>query len=299
MVFETADISDVLKETFQSDNTARFALLKRQLSKENILSRQTAEVQLAQAVLQCLISFCKQKSFLNRFCQSKESCTLVRLLAFSPNVKTSDSFRTLLTLLRSHDKKMEELTTTVRHLCHLNGLDENVDTTKKTLDTLIDQLFKASEATITLSIKELFKILKTSSYGNLSKDSLIKVGLHIQEQCPSMFEPFVKILCVNATNQRADKFCIEVLTGLIKETSQCASGSIVDWLGLMDPEILQLNPILLRELLFTKHVSTSATNEQTKSATAYLTSLVAHETRNLTLQDCADWMLGSTRLLKR
>lgn len=276
------------------------------------MCRYNTEARLAESVLYCLLSSCKQKTFLEQFCASKESCTLVRILAFSKNVKTTEKFRTLLTLLRNHPTKVDELTNTVRHLCLASGLNENKDVSKKSLDALINDVLKTDQTTITRAIKEFMAKFKTANYQSMSKESLIKVGLHIHRNASSMFEPFIKALCVNAADQRADKLCIEVLTALIKGTGIGASGSIVDWLALLDPEMLQLNPILLRELLFTKQDrSLHAAGQDEKevdgsnetaapiSAVSYLTSLVAHEARNSTLQDCAHWILGSTRLLKR
>ena len=74
---------------------------------------------------------------------------------------------------------------------------------------------------------------------------------------------------------------------------QTSVGIILDWLSIIDSEITNMKPIMQRELLFTHSNEDTSYNYGNKNA--FLISLLAHQTKVTTLQDCLTWMLNANR----
>ena len=85
----------------------------------------------------------------------------------------------------------------------------------------------------------------------------------------------------------------------MQSVEQKSSGLFVDWLSILDPEILNVSPILQRELLFKEREALSVNVKEKNNSSSYLTSMLAHQTRNSTLQDCFTWILNSSRDVNR
>ena len=100
------------------------------------------------------------------------------------------------------------------------------------------------------------------------------------------------------------KTCSEILVQLLEQSNDSdpsldhlVSGLLVDWCEIVDPEIVHVHPLLQRMLLFRNRLSMpscdrSLTSHEERSPSAYLLSLLTHQARWETLQDCLDWLLG-------
>lgn len=103
------------------------------------------------------------------------------------------------------------------------------------------------------------------------------------------------------------KTCSEILVQLLKEfegvdlsRDNLVSGLLVDWYEILDPEVVQVHPLLQRQLLFQDRVSMpswdrSLTSHEERSPSTYLLGSLTHQARWETLQDCLDWLLGHDR----
>ena len=80
---------------------------------------------------------------------------------------------------------------------------------------------------------------------------------------------------------------------MLKAVDEPMSGLVIDWLSIFDSEVTHIKPVLQRELLFTKPTDDYANNNTHK--TAFLMSLLAHDTKASTLQDCLTWLLSDAR----
>lgn len=99
------------------------------------------------------------------------------------------------------------------------------------------------------------------------------------------------------------KTCAEILIRLLEDSvsgqssDHLASGLLVDWCEIIDPEIVQLHPLIQRQLLFRDKLNMSSwdrslTIGDRRSPSAYLLGLMTHQACWETLQDCLDWLLG-------
>lgn len=68
------------------------------------------------------------------------------------------------------------------------------------------------------------------------------------------------------------------------------SGLVIDCLSILDPEMVKVNPIMQRQLLFSKNGSSDE-----KCTSAYMTCMLAHQTQNCTLEECFAWMLSHVK----
>lgn len=100
------------------------------------------------------------------------------------------------------------------------------------------------------------------------------------------------------------KTCSEILVKLLEESEgtnpsrdNLVSGLLVDWYEIVDPEVVQVHPLLQRQLLFRDRVSMpswdrSLTSHEERSPSTYLLGSLTHQACWETLQDCLDWLLG-------
>jgi len=107
------------------------------------------------------------------------------------------------------------------------------------------------------------------------------------------------------------KTCSEILVQLLKEfegidpsRDNLVSGLLVDWYEILDPEVVNVHPLLQRQLLFQDRVimpnwDRSLTSHEERSPSTYLLGSLTHHARWETLQDCLDWLLGHDREEKR
>eukprot|EP00111_Clytia_hemisphaerica_P010721 TCONS_00031321-protein len=334
--FDENEISTTLLEAFTGTSkiSKPYLTLKQQLSKENITKQNGT---LAIKVLHSIDEFCKQQSFKTHFCNNRESCILVRILS-SSNVKNSDTFVRFLECLSRDAPQNKSMENLLNNLFKNLSIENKEKAADKTPRQCMEELMDQSVIKIP-SLKQFLDTLKGACYQDLNKDQLAKVGIHIFNSQRSMFQDFLKVLCQHSKSQRDDGLCVEVMIQIMRNSSNgIVSGIIVDWLCRVDPEILQLNPMLLREFLFTRNekqidgpIKTEDLSKQpikTESSSkepikidgsssepindekeqpiseenkcvAYLTSVMAHEIRGCTLQDCIQWMFSSTKSLER
>lgn len=100
------------------------------------------------------------------------------------------------------------------------------------------------------------------------------------------------------------KTCSEILVKLLEESegadsshNHLSNGLLVDWYEIVDPEVVQVHPLLQRQLLFRDRESMpsgdrSLTSHEERSPSTYLLGLLTHQACWETLQDCLDWLLG-------
>ena len=79
---------------------------------------------------------------------------------------------------------------------------------------------------------------------------------------------------------------------MLKAVDEPMLGLVIDWLSIFDSEVTHIKPVLQRELLFTKPTDDYGNNTH---KTAFLMSLLAHDTKASTLQDCLTWLLSDAR----
>lgn len=149
--------------------------------------------------------------------------------------------------------------------------------------------------------------------------------LKLKKANSPLFEDFIKAIITTLISARSRKdsesataiwtpqqslplkTCSEVLVQLLKEfegmdpsRGNLSSGLLVDWYEILDPEVVQVHPLLQRQLLFQDRVSMpswdrSLTSHEERSPSTYLLGSLTHQACWETLQDCLDWLLGHDR----
>lgn len=149
--------------------------------------------------------------------------------------------------------------------------------------------------------------------------------LKLKKANSPLFEDFIKAIITTLISARSRKdsesataiwtpqqslplkTCSEVLVQLLKEFERMdpsrgnlSSGLLVDWYEILDPEVVQVHPLLQRQLLFQDRVSMpswdrSLTSHEERSPSTYLLGSLTHQACWETLQDCLDWLLGHDR----
>lgn len=149
--------------------------------------------------------------------------------------------------------------------------------------------------------------------------------LKLKKANSPLFEDFIKTIITTLISARSRKdsesataiwtpqqslplkTCSEVLVQLLKEFERMdpsrgnlSSGLLVDWYEILDPEVVQVHPLLQRQLLFQDRVSMpswdrSLTSHEERSPSTYLLGSLTHQACWETLQDCLDWLLGHDR----
>lgn len=149
--------------------------------------------------------------------------------------------------------------------------------------------------------------------------------LKLKKANSPLFEDFIKTIITTLISARSRKdsesataiwtpqqslplkTCSEVLVQLLKEfegmdpsRGNLSSGLLVDWYEILDPEVVQVHPLLQRQLLFQDRVSMpswdrSLTSHEERSPSTYLLGSLTHQACWETLQDCLDWLLGHDR----
>lgn len=293
----------------------------------------------------------EDKVFRTSFCSNRESCLLVRILSSSSvgglrkkgiqdGTPKAVDFVNFLEMLLKNNSTCKELSNLIKNILKQLGVavggggKDILKAVKRAspVPTLSPQNLlkmivcgKVTSGDFSSLFAQLIDGLPSVSYSDLNAAQVVDVGIRIVKEHRSFFEEFLKVLCCSSTSKKDDSFCVNVLVTLLRklngdeeiangEGGNSATGVIVDRLCRVDPEILQLNPVLLRELLFTnfvkeKHLkmkqkaTKQQLHKQTKPAesafTAYLTSVMAHEIRNSTLQDCVQWMFSTTKNFDR
>lgn len=149
--------------------------------------------------------------------------------------------------------------------------------------------------------------------------------LKLKKANSPLFEDFIKAIITTLISARSRKdsesataiwtpqqslplkTCSEILVQLLKEfegmdpsRGNLSSGLLVDWYEILDPEVVQVHPLLQRQLLFQDRVSMpswdrSLTSHEERSPSTYLLGSLTHQACWETLQDCLDWLLGHDR----
>ena len=81
------------------------------------------------------------------------------------------------------------------------------------------------------------------------------------------------------------------LVEVIQSVDDQFCGLLIDCLSILDPEMLEVNPVLQRQFLFSKRNEVTSDVLGDRSSTAYMTSILVHQTQNSTLEDCFVWVL--------
>ena len=73
-----------------------------------------------------------------------------------------------------------------------------------------------------------------------------------------------------------------------------STGFIEDWLEILDPEIVHVDPLLQRDALFMDRTETQNSTETRTANTSpsYLRALLSHQPHDHTLFDCISWLLS-------
>jgi len=277
----------------------QYLYMKQKLSKESITQKKGRGDSLAMRVVDSLVTLCSREDFKNAFCSSRESCVLVRVLSISVVKKSSG----IVQLLRSmtHSKVLNrELEVTLKNLNRVHEVDLHKEESPcETLSAVVDRLL--AEEIDHVTFNKFLDMMNKTDYDKLDEVKIIDLAVRVYTTHRSLFEKFLQVLCHNSKTQRGNRACVDILVRTMRKIrSGNSAGIIIDWLCLMDPEILQLNPVLLREFLFTESATASSGESKDEtSSVAYLASVMTHETRNTTLQDCVQWMFSTTKHLDR
>lgn len=302
----SGEIGDILKEAFDTKGEKgkkktckRYLYLKQKLSKESIMRKKEQGGSLAGSVVKSLVSLCSRDEFKNAFCTNRESCVLIRVLSISVANKSSEIVQLLKSLTQS-SVLSKELEATLKSLNRVHEVDLRQEESQcETLSAVVDRLLTKDVDHVIFN--KFLELLKNSEYNKLDEGKIVELAVRVYTTHRSLFESFLQVLCHNSKTQHGNRACVDILVHTMRKLgSGNSAGIIMDWLCLMDPEILQLNPVLLREFLFTESsgVSSNESNSE-NSSVAYLSSVMTHETKNTTLQDCVQWMFSTTKHLDR
>lgn len=153
----------------------------------------------------------------------------------------------------------------------------------------------------------------------ITVDSAVKACLKLENAKSSLLEEFLQAIAVTlvSSQEKHDslctstvwtpqrslplKTCAEILVRLLNFSNSgqagdnLASGLLVDWCEIVDPELVQVHPLTQRQLLFRDRSSIpgwdrSLTCSDHRSPSAYLLGLLTHQASWETLQDCLDWL---------
>ena len=89
-------------------------------------------------------------------------------------------------------------------------------------------------------------------------------------------------------------FTVEVYKNGRSLNDNFSCGLALDWLEILDPEIVHVDPLLQRELLFMNRdeLASGSCLDKSKTSASYLRALLAHQSKDTTLLDCLDWLLS-------
>ncbi|XP_070581337.1 integrator complex subunit 1-like isoform X2 [Ptychodera flava] len=95
------------------------------------------------------------------------------------------------------------------------------------------------------------------------------------------------------TSELVSELLLEEQSRMIdkSEISWSAAGLLIDWLELIDPEIVQSCPQLQQQLLFVKTHKDKTETKVESSCSAYLLALLSHQSNWQTLHLCINWLL--------
>ncbi len=109
------------------------------------------------------------------------------------------------------------------------------------------------------------------------------------------FKPRCEISHYNTNHCKSSFiFLVNIYNQEQAQNIQFSSGLVLDWLEILDPEIVHVDPLLQRELLFMdrNEVVSHKGVDRSKTPASYLRALLAHQTKGNALHDCLDWLLG-------
>lgn len=309
------------EEDVKRDAVDAFSELKKVIAVSAVCEAKdkTAIVALIDAFDEILHSEKKEKFIASLYQKSEKTCTILNLLSKAKEYLEATSKEKLFILLKSiwtkqHEgSKVHSLVSSIALKCGLAIDQESKEPIGSELRNALAELLKESSKPVLqmLSLRVAHLLSEAVRSRSLTrKDIDIQVMLEacrlMQEMGLSVFKKFVDTLChffINddSTNKFDDvKDCVQLLVELYKHGSSLANdfstGFILDWLEILDPEIVHVDPLLQRDSLFMDRQEISThdpdVKETNSSSSAYLRSLLSHQCSDRTLFDCLDWLLS-------
>jgi len=264
-----------------------FITLKQKLSLANIKVKDK-ENKLALKIINSLNLFLTNRKFVHGFIRkSNDACALLRLLSICGLTCYKEKYLNLFIQI----KESLPSNHAIRKLSTLLNINlECIKNTTKSCNTMMMDILnnKDSNENINL-VKELMdKLREGNDLNSKSKDKLIQVLVLLSKQSIGLLEELIQLLFELIADQKKSRIVLDILLEVLVKGEPSAIGLLLDWISMIDSEILQFNPIVERDLLFGNHGC------QLPSIT-YLTSLLAHQAKSVTLEDCLTWMLSSER----
>lgn len=287
-------IQKALLDMFTSDKnktpSKNFLQLKQRLALACI-SIQSDDANVTQLVVSVLTDLCDKESFCCNFCTHKSASAILNCVMRDQNTKTESKIM-LLKKLAKCATKSSEVDKLVNSACRkYKLLDESENTSSKStkLDVVLkDFLACKTQVEAIKTGKRMLCKMQEEGIENLPKEKLVKACKTMLSKCRFLCERFIHTFCSGFQSQRSIKRCLEILIEVFATCDEKDLGILIDWISILDPEILHLNPILQREFLFKQRDACSLD-------TSYLASMLVHESRDFTLQDCLTWLLTSQK----
>eukprot|EP00794_Sanderia_malayensis_P009153 gene9152-10125_t len=288
------------------------------------------------AINEILNSEIKDKFIESMFAKPEVTCSLLRLLS-KIREDADDQIKLLKGILKILCSKGEEGTkvaTCLKTLCEqfqvqASPLEETQASISKAdeMRTLMTSFIRKDNTKSRLQVLSihiahvLAKGVRNGSLkpADLDMSLLLETCNVMQQKCMPLLQKVIDATCncfIEASCQADGKSfdhikkCVQFLVALYKHGKalniEFSIGICLDWLDILDPEIVHADPLLQRELLFVdKHEGTTETMTNrsittTSLSSSYLQALLAHQSKSNALHDCLDWFLSvdtiSTRL---
>ncbi|XP_031573151.1 integrator complex subunit 1-like [Actinia tenebrosa] len=241
--------------------------------------------------------------------------------ALKRHSKATSSFTELIQKLSSRCSKAGPLSCMLQQYKKQLGITET--DVKKSVTNILKEIAQNEGSVDETQIRKLIEAARIpgTRAERIDKDIAVKACMKVKSSNPQLLDDVCKALFSlmifqKTRHEHADspwnskqslplKTCVEILTTLLscdphgedRSAYDLSKGLFVDWLETVDPEIVNVHPLVQRQLLFSdrpqmSNEEGSLTCTEKRSANAYLLASLAHNSNYSCLQDCLDWLLA-------
>ncbi|XP_065065814.1 integrator complex subunit 1-like [Rhopilema esculentum] len=326
IIFNKESLLQLLGKLFIEENIKRetidtFTELKKVIAVCSVsgVRDKTTTTSLIEALSEMLQSDMKDKFVNALYEDSQKTCAILSLILKSKNnldefwqSKFVDVIKQLRCARNLGNKVDTYLSLVIKDL----GIKDNTEHAPgKELNAALIDFLKKENTKVELQSLSL-RVAHLMSHGvrngkltvqDLDMDLIVQACNFMQEKNMAVLKKFVDAVCScfieSKSNGFSDAFdniksCVKFLVEIYKYGSSLSTdfsrGLILDWIEVLDPEIVHVDPLLQRDLLFMdkKNVSSEKGTDKSKASASYLRALLSHQSKDTTLLDCVDWLLS-------
>jgi len=308
-----------------------FADLKMKISSEIVSKMFDDKGSVLMTTLSCINNLLSDHSIVSSFCKgSTHALSLLRLCCVPIEIvkdEYQEIMKSIVTKLDANGSLSCGMEKLISFIYSNQGLvRSSIKSSKQTLLDLMECICKPDNESLevirlTETLIDKLKVQSKTKEKEPSVETLLLVSKAVKEKAGHLFGKLLEAICkrfvCNSDSSSNNKRCMDFLVEGMRKMPASVEGLLVDWLEVVDSEITRFDPLAVRQMLFLqgeqkgenpkKHQGVQKEDdpkrlqrEQKEDSPkpshnmSYLTSLLAQQTRNGTLQDCLHWILSST-----